>query len=308
MAVAEPEKISAVIAAERSKLLNQPLDPSRVKKREGRGGGMFSYLEAHDVKRTMNTLFGFDGWGYTIVAQEEFAAVEVEKGDRRGWHVGWRCVVRLHVVGFPDTDGSGYGDGTEYGPTSRVTACELAIKESESDALKRACTKLGDQLGLGLYEKDGGAARQAAETERRQEGARQDPVPDSWEGKNGIRTRLEGSADGPQDVWGLFMAFTKAAMIDRWGKEQTKDLTKEQRDVLFQKAATVCVDLVENTPTEGAGFTFYTEERMRAAWAKVVDGHMLTIPDYVPPEPEPAGGYDEEAEMLADATVVGPEK
>jgi DNA recombination protein Rad52 len=134
--------------------LTQQLARDRVRQRQGRGGGQFSYLETHDVKRTANAIFGFDGWGYRIVELVELAAVEVESRNRQGWHVGYRCTVEVHVSGAPPTQGVGFGDGVEYGPGARVTACELAVKEAESDGLKRAFVRFGDQFGLSLYGKD----------------------------------------------------------------------------------------------------------------------------------------------------------
>ena len=75
--------------------LAQPLDPSRVKKREGRGRSQFSYLETHDVKRTMNEIFGFAGWGYTIVTQDEIAATYSNESKATADHP---CEVRLSRV------------------------------------------------------------------------------------------------------------------------------------------------------------------------------------------------------------------
>jgi hypothetical protein len=57
--------------------LNAPLDTRRVKKREGRGGGQFSYLEGHDVKRRANEIFGFGRWGYDVVELAPLDHVEV---------------------------------------------------------------------------------------------------------------------------------------------------------------------------------------------------------------------------------------
>lgn len=141
-------------------LLDLPLDRERVKSREGRGGGTFDYLEVHDVVRTANRIFGYGGWGHQIVEQAEIGSVEVvSRSNKKGWHVGYRCRVRLVVRGCMPVDGSGYGDATEYGPAARVTAQELALKESESDALKRAFKNYGDQFGLILYAKEGDQRR-----------------------------------------------------------------------------------------------------------------------------------------------------
>jgi Rad52/22 family double-strand break repair protein len=148
------------LSAEAIERLNAELDPGRVRRREGRGGGEFSYLATHDVKRTANEIFGFGNWGYRIIDQHQLATVPVRKGDgKEGTHVAWYCRVELTVRGCIPVSGSGYGDGVEYGPTAIATAQELAIKESESDALKRALTNFGDQFGLILYAKADERAR-----------------------------------------------------------------------------------------------------------------------------------------------------
>lgn len=147
-----------------AKALGEPLDRSRVKSRQGRGNKSYDYLETHEVKRTANRIFGFGGWGYRVLEQERIGEQQIEKENQggsktAGWHIGYRCRVEVTVVGCPPTEGTGYGDGVEYGPAARITASELAIKESESDALKRAFTRYGDQFGLILYAKGDDQAR-----------------------------------------------------------------------------------------------------------------------------------------------------
>ena len=142
--------------------------------------------------------------------------------------------------------------------------------------------------------------------ERRQEGPRPDPPPKSWQGKDGIRERLEKGSDTP-DVWNLFLAFARAAAVHLWGEEKPTDQT--QKNIHLQKAATVCVWLMEEVEPSPIGTYSFDESTMRRGWAQVVDGHALTIPDYVAPEPvasENPTDPDEEAERLADAAVVGP--
>jgi len=135
--------------------LSQPLDASRIKQREGRGRGpKLSYLETHDVIRTANEIFGFGGWGHEIVDLRLIPGVAVQsKEGKDGIHVGYVCIVRLTVKGCETTSGVGYGDAVEYNQSAPVTAHELAAKEAESDALKRALKNYGDQFGLALYDK-----------------------------------------------------------------------------------------------------------------------------------------------------------
>lgn len=134
--------------------LSEPLDASRVKTREGTFGKPLSYLESHDVIRTANDIFGFGCWGHDVLELRLIPSVVVHNKEQKpGICVGYLCVVKLNVEGFQSTSGVGYGDATEYRESSPVTAHELAAKEAESDALKRALKNWGDQFGLALYSK-----------------------------------------------------------------------------------------------------------------------------------------------------------
>jgi recombination DNA repair RAD52 pathway protein len=88
------------------------------------------------------------------VELRQLDAQVVHNSDQKaGFCVGYVCVVRLTVEGCVPVSGVGYGDATEYRESAPVTAHELAAKEAESDALKRALKNFGDQFGLALYDK-----------------------------------------------------------------------------------------------------------------------------------------------------------
>jgi DNA recombination protein Rad52 len=145
MVAVEPDVLEA---------LSQPLDPSRVKMVEARGGRKQPYLAAWDVKATANRIFGFDGWAPRLLELRCIGESPVEKDGRKGWHVGYIAIVQVEIDGFPLRSDVGYGDAVEYGQ-SPVTCHELASKEASSDGLKRALTSCGDQFGLSLYDKAG---------------------------------------------------------------------------------------------------------------------------------------------------------
>ncbi len=133
--------------------LNLPLDMRRVQKREGAGGKSLDYMASHDVIRTANAVFGYGKWGTETVSLVLLGEGQTtNKSGKVGWKVGYRATVRLTVDGCVPTDGTGYGDAVEYGD-SPITAHELAVKEAESDAEKRALRKFGDQFGLILWAK-----------------------------------------------------------------------------------------------------------------------------------------------------------
>jgi DNA repair and recombination protein RAD52 len=107
------------------------IDKKDVKIRQGAGGRGLSYAEAWLVIDHMNQVFGHD-WSHTVT--------RLEKVDN-----GWLCVVRVTVVDHGSHDGVGWGNGADQ---------EKAVKEAESDALKRACKNYGNFFGLSLYDRD----------------------------------------------------------------------------------------------------------------------------------------------------------
>lgn len=166
-----PFGVSADVAAE----LDKDLDPARIKQKPG--GGNKRYLAEHDVLRTANRIFGYGRWGTEVVELVPLGAHQVTNAkNEQGWYVGYRCTVRLTVAGCVPVDGVGYGDAFEKQWSAVITAHELAVKEAESDAIKRAFKKWGDQFGLILYAKAEDLARiesekHAAEQEEAQKAA-----------------------------------------------------------------------------------------------------------------------------------------
>lgn len=220
--------------------LRQPLDPNRVRRRKGRGGGSFEYLAGHDVKRRANEIFGFGNWGSRLVRLEETAAVEVS-GDKgtSGWHISYLAVVEVTVRGCLPFSDVGYGDGVEYGPAAFATARELATKEASTDSLKRALTGWGDQMGLVLYALADERKRivrdvNAGQATRVQEGP---PVefPASWAA---IGARIAAVVGGEDDAREWITQGREALLGKPWG-----EALREEKDRAFQAFSTVTVDL-----------------------------------------------------------------
>lgn len=140
-----------MLTSELTKALLQPLDGSRVQK-DGKG---YSHLEAWDVRRTMNHLFGFTGWSSETT--EMVLVQEVETTTKQGkpaWYVVYRarCVVTVGDAVYAE-----WAAGDATNPTLG-DAHDMAIKTAESQAFKRACVNLGDQFGLSLYKNGSTAA------------------------------------------------------------------------------------------------------------------------------------------------------
>lgn len=146
--------------------LDKKLDASHVRQRLGSGGVMLDYLEGWFVIQEANRIFGHDGWTRETLILEP-VGVPVHSKNRYGkdqWKVGYRAVVRVAAHGVIRY-GSGFGNG--IGPDS-VDVHELAVKEAETDAMKRALATFGNPFGLALYDK----ARANVATEEESRAAR----------------------------------------------------------------------------------------------------------------------------------------
>ena len=127
------------------KELLKPLDAANVKSRN-QGGRDVSYVEGWHAIAEANRIFGWDGWTRETLTMKECRAPE-KVGDN--WRVGFVATVRI-TVGETFRDGTGYGSGIAK---DLGDAYESAVKEAETDAMKRALMTFGNPFGLALYDK-----------------------------------------------------------------------------------------------------------------------------------------------------------
>ena len=145
------EQISALAA---------PLDRSKVQQRE-QGRSRVSYLEGWQLIAEANRIFGFDGWQRQTIAVHCVCQAERLIGARSngrepkpGWGVTYTARVRIAVEAgarlplVREGTGAGHGIDVDLGQ-----AHESAIKEAETDAMKRALMTFGNPFGLALYDK-----------------------------------------------------------------------------------------------------------------------------------------------------------
>lgn len=135
---------------EMTKRLSAPLDPKHVAKRD-QAGQSLSYVEGWHVIAEANRIFGFDGWTRETI---EFRCVsererKIGRQQKEGFGVTYIAKVRVTVNGVVrDGCGSGHGISTDLGECH-----ESALKEAETDAMKRAFMTFGNPFGLALYDK-----------------------------------------------------------------------------------------------------------------------------------------------------------
>lgn len=134
--------------------LKSPLDRQHVASRE-QGGRQVSYVEGWHVIDEANQIFGFDAWDReTILLQEtnrDLLTLKGKNGDYQQWRVGYLAKVRI-TVGSVIREGTGFGTGMSK-PEALGEAIESAVKEAETDAMKRALMTFGNPFGLALYDK-----------------------------------------------------------------------------------------------------------------------------------------------------------
>jgi len=165
--------------------LRQPLDMSRVKRRQAPGMGSVPYLEGYDVIDRANSIFGFT-WSFDLLGepvivrwqkkvliwnqQEKRKVPSLDaNGNVQGEEVGIVYITGKVTV---DLDGKLYshadlGRCVFTGDTPE--ALDMALAGSATDCLKRCFRQMGEQFGNSLYDKE--IAQNAGLEQNRSKGA-----------------------------------------------------------------------------------------------------------------------------------------
>lgn len=130
--------------------LKKPLDAKNVASRK-QGGGQVSYIEGWHAIAEANRIFGFDAWTRETVEMVQLGEPYQVNGN---WRVNYRAKVRVVATGSGINEiireGCGFGQGIDKDVGQ---AHESALKEAETDAMKRALMTFGNPFGLALYDK-----------------------------------------------------------------------------------------------------------------------------------------------------------
>jgi DNA recombination protein Rad52 len=143
--------------AQQVSALGEKLNASHVKQRE-QAGRKLSYIEGWHAIAEANRIFGFHAWDRATIDMKLVSERERKIGrapsQKDGWAVGYIARVRVLVRfdgGECIREGTGYGSGIDV---DLGAAHESAIKEAETDAMKRALMTFGNPFGLALYDKE----------------------------------------------------------------------------------------------------------------------------------------------------------
>lgn len=155
-----------IFESDQLKALEAPLDRSSVRQREAwKGGPKLDYIEGWHAIAEANRIFGFDGWERRTIEMTEVRPPELIKNSKGNelWHIGYMARVRIivHRMLVQEgarpamvrvvREGTGFGSGISK---DLGDAIESAIKEAETDAMKRGLMTFGNPFGLALYDKE----------------------------------------------------------------------------------------------------------------------------------------------------------
>lgn len=139
------------LSNEQIKALSAKLDVSHVKSRN-QSGRSLSYIEGWHAIAEANRIFGFDAWTRETIDVRcvNESKRKIGQTQRDGWGVSYIARVKIVACGIVrEGTGAGHGIDVDLG-----IAHESAIKEAETDAMKRAMMTFGNPFGLALYDKD----------------------------------------------------------------------------------------------------------------------------------------------------------
>jgi hypothetical protein len=139
------------LTPEQARVLLMPINPNRVQHLKGN-----AHLEAWDVRRWLNRIFGFGGWTLDTTELAVVREVQLPTDDPKKprWTVIYRAQARLTVRTADGRTVAWFEDaamGDSQNQPQLGQAHDQAMKTALSQALKRCAVNLGDQFGLSLY-------------------------------------------------------------------------------------------------------------------------------------------------------------
>jgi len=165
---------AGLLSTEQSAALAAPLNRANVQTRS-QAGRSLNYLEGWVAIREANRIFGFDGWQRETIELRCVAESQrpIGRDQKPGWGVTYIARVRIRLGSQASgatslvREGSGAGHGIDV---DLGLAHESALKEAETDAMKRALMTFGNPFGLALYDKQQRQVTSSVRDERAPQG------------------------------------------------------------------------------------------------------------------------------------------
>jgi DNA repair and recombination protein RAD52 len=141
-----------MFSPEQIDMLEASLSRAHVSTRKQSGRNL-SYIEGWFAIKEANRIFGFDQWCRETIdirlLSEKPRKIGRDEWVKDGFGVSYFAKVRV-TVGNIVREGCGTGHGIDV---DVGLAHESALKEAETDAMKRALMTFGNPFGLALYDK-----------------------------------------------------------------------------------------------------------------------------------------------------------
>jgi recombination DNA repair RAD52 pathway protein len=151
--------------------LSQPLEMTRVKRRQAPGEGTIPFLEGYDVIQTANDIFGYS-WSFDLLSEpkvmvweqalttwdrqrrERIPVIDPESGKPRTQRAGMVYLTGKVTIELDDKlyTHADVGRLSFIGETPE--ALDTALSGAATDCLKRCFRQMGSQFGLSLYDKE----------------------------------------------------------------------------------------------------------------------------------------------------------
>ena len=165
---------AGLLSREQAAALAAPLNRANVQTRS-QAGRSFNYLEGWVAIREANRIFGFDGWQRETIELRCVSESQrpIGRDQKPGWGVTYIARVRIRLGSQASgahslvREGSGAGHGIDV---DLGLAHESALKEAETDAMKRALMTFGNPFGLALYDKQQRQVTSSVREERAPQG------------------------------------------------------------------------------------------------------------------------------------------
>lgn len=218
------------LTQEQLALLEEKLDAALIANRK-QGSQTLSYLEAVDVIRAANKVFGQGNWGW----QADGLPVKVASGLRQArdnnppteWAV-WAVNGKLVIDGCVVMTGTGAAVQASGAPES----IETAIKAADTDAMKRALKNYGDQFGLVLYDKEDvrDLEREAAAEERARQQEQRDRAAGGFRGNQGATNVQRAAAANEAPAMSSIYAWKQQRLFSTLTREEMQQIVAISAD------------------------------------------------------------------------------
>ncbi len=218
--------------------LEEKIPRDAVSSRSAGGGRNLSYLKTWYVIDRLNKVFGNFGWDQETIKMRQAGTLKHDKFGELPFYIAKvriTAMIRLeeNKDGYVKVVKEGYGYGIDK---SGQNPHEMAVKEAESDALKRAAMKFGKSMGLALYDK----SQEYVEDEKPKAApvvsAVKEESPNSEAKKGPSRKTINESISRYAQV-ALKRSITTqdklSAMLSEFGVQNKEQLTDEQANSLL---------------------------------------------------------------------------